>query len=30
MGAFNWLDSTPKGRNETDGTMCWVKLHDEY
>ena len=30
MGAFNWLDLTPKGRNETDGTMCWVKLHDEY
>jgi len=30
MGAFNWLDLTPKGRNETDGTMSWVKLHDEY
>ena len=30
MGAFNWLDLTPRGRNETDGTMSWVKLHDEY
>ena len=30
MGAFAWLDLTPKGRNETGGTMSWVKLHDEY
>ena len=30
MGAFNWLDLTPKGRNEAGGTMSWVKLHDEY
>lgn len=30
MGAFNWLDLAPKGRNETDGTMSWVRLHDEY
>jgi predicted dithiol-disulfide oxidoreductase (DUF899 family) len=30
MGAFNWLDLVPKGRNETDGTMSWVRLHDEY
>lgn len=29
MGAFNWLDLAPKGRNES-GTMSWVKLHDEY
>ncbi|MEM9439263.1 MAG: DUF899 family protein, partial [Pseudomonadota bacterium] len=29
IGAFSWLDLTPKGRNET-GTMSWVKLHDEY
>ena len=29
MGAFNWLDLAPKGRNET-GTMSWVKLHDRY
>lgn len=30
MGAFNWLDLTPKGRNEGAGTMSWVRLHDEY
>ena len=30
MGAFNWLDLAPKGRNEADGTMSWVRLHDEY
>lgn len=30
MGAFNWLDLTPKGRNEPVGTMSWVRLHDEY
>ena len=29
MGAFNWLDLAPRGRNES-GTMSWVKLHDEY
>jgi predicted dithiol-disulfide oxidoreductase (DUF899 family) len=30
MGAFNWLDLTPKGRNEAGGTMSWVRLHDRY
>ena len=30
MGAFNWLDLTPKGRNETGGIMSWVKLYDTY
>ena len=30
MGAFNWLDLTPKGRNEAGGTMSWLRLHDEY
>ena len=30
MGAFNWLDLVPKGRNESAGTMSWVRLHDEY
>ncbi|MDT9600741.1 DUF899 domain-containing protein [Sphingosinicella rhizophila] len=30
MGAFNWLDLAPKGRNETGGTMNWLQLHDEY
>jgi predicted dithiol-disulfide oxidoreductase (DUF899 family) len=29
LGAFNWLDLTPKGRNES-GTMSWVRRHDEY
>lgn len=29
MGAFNWLDLTPKGRNES-GTMSWVRLNDSY
>ncbi len=30
MGAFNWLDLAPKGRNESAGTMSWLRLHDEY
>jgi predicted dithiol-disulfide oxidoreductase (DUF899 family) len=30
MGAFNWLDLAPKGRNESEGTMSWVRLHDCY
>ena len=30
MGALNWLDLIPKGRNESAGTMSWVRLHDEY
>ncbi len=30
IGAFNWMDLTPKGRNEGDGIMSWVKLHDQY
>jgi predicted dithiol-disulfide oxidoreductase (DUF899 family) len=30
MGAFMWLDLVPKGRNEVDGVMSWVRLHDEY
>jgi predicted dithiol-disulfide oxidoreductase (DUF899 family) len=29
LGAYNWLDLTPKGRNETS-IMSWVRLHDEY
>ena len=29
IGAHNFLDLTPKGRNE-DGTMNWMKRHDEY
>ncbi|MBV9736289.1 MAG: DUF899 domain-containing protein [Acidisphaera sp.] len=30
MGALNWLDLVPKGRNESAGTMSWVRLHDQY
>jgi predicted dithiol-disulfide oxidoreductase (DUF899 family) len=30
MGAFNWLDLVPKGRNEAAGTMNWLRRHDEY
>jgi predicted dithiol-disulfide oxidoreductase (DUF899 family) len=30
IGALNWLDLVPKGRNESTGTMSWVRLHDEY
>ena len=30
IGAFAWLDLTPKGRNEGGGTMHWVRLHDTY
>jgi predicted dithiol-disulfide oxidoreductase (DUF899 family) len=30
MGAFNWLDLAPNGRNEIGGTMSWVRLHDQY
>lgn len=29
-GAFQYLDLVPKGRNETEGVMSWVRLHDEY
>jgi predicted dithiol-disulfide oxidoreductase (DUF899 family) len=29
LGAHNFLDLTPKGRNE-DGIMGWMKRHDEY
>nr|WP_259676983.1 DUF899 family protein [Paracoccus pantotrophus] len=29
MGAFNWLDLPPKGRNE-NGAMSWPRPHDEY
>jgi predicted dithiol-disulfide oxidoreductase (DUF899 family) len=30
MGALNWLDLVPEGRNESAGTMGWVRRHDEY
>ncbi len=30
MGALNWLDLVPNGRNERKGAMSWVRRHDEY
>lgn len=33
IGAYHYLDMTPKGRNENgpyNGLMDWVRLHDEY
>ncbi|HST29254.1 MAG TPA: thioredoxin family protein [Chthoniobacterales bacterium] len=31
VGAYNFLDLTPKGRDEEpDATMSWVRRHDEY
>lgn len=29
-GTYNVLDMTPKGRDEDDGIMRWVRYHDEY
>ena len=29
LGTYNYLDLTPKGRNES-GAMDWVKKHDKY
>lgn len=31
-GTYQWLDLTPKGRDEDDlpFTMSWVRLHDDY
>lgn len=32
IGAYNWLDLTPKGRDEAElpWTMAWLRRHDEY
>jgi predicted dithiol-disulfide oxidoreductase (DUF899 family) len=31
VGTYNFLDLTPKGRDENpDSTMDWVRRHDEY
>jgi len=30
IGAYNWLDLTPKGRNEDGNMGSWMKRHDEY
>ena len=29
LGAFMWMDLTPKGRNE-ETTMDWIRRHDQY
>lgn len=30
IGAFSFLDMVPKGRNEPDSIMQWVRHHDQY
>ena len=30
IGTYNWLDLTPKGRNEAGNMGAWMKRHDEY
>ncbi len=32
IGAYNWLDFTPKGRDEGElpWTMAWLRHHDRY
>lgn len=30
MGTYSLLDLTPKGRDESDGAMAWVRHHDRY
>ncbi len=29
-GAYNYIDLTPKGRDEGDGIMHWLHRHDQY
>jgi len=29
-GAYNYIDLTPKGRDEEDGIMNWLRHHDKY
>ncbi|MEE9332894.1 MAG: thioredoxin family protein [Granulosicoccaceae bacterium] len=29
-GAYNYMDLTPKGRDEADGIMKWLRLRDQY
>ena len=29
-GAYNYIDLTPKGRDEGDGIMSWLRRHDQY
>jgi predicted dithiol-disulfide oxidoreductase (DUF899 family) len=30
IGAYNWLDLAPKGRDEQGHAMAWVRHHDKY
>jgi predicted dithiol-disulfide oxidoreductase (DUF899 family) len=30
LGTYNWLDLTPKGRNEEGNMAGWMKRHDQY
>jgi predicted dithiol-disulfide oxidoreductase (DUF899 family) len=30
MGYYQWLDRSPKGRNEADPPELWIRRHDEY
>jgi predicted dithiol-disulfide oxidoreductase (DUF899 family) len=30
MGYYQWLDRSPKGRNEGDPLELWIRRHDEY
>jgi len=30
IGAYNWIDLTPVGRNEKDGMGDWMRYHDRY
>jgi predicted dithiol-disulfide oxidoreductase (DUF899 family) len=30
MGTYSLIDLTPKGRDESDGGMAWVRHHDRY
>lgn len=29
-GAYNYIDISPKGRDEADGIMNWLRRHDQY
>ena len=29
-GAYNFIDLSPKGRDEDDGIMHWLRRHDQY
>jgi predicted dithiol-disulfide oxidoreductase (DUF899 family) len=29
-GAYNYIDLTPKGRDEGERIMSWLRRHDQY